>query len=523
MPNFEAMQEAAKRGILPDDLKPLYEEAVKRGLIQDVRVGVGEDIAKTIPSKLAQGTMSLMGAFGDAREMGVDLARWGLNKLGASPEASDRVAGFTRYLNPMAFFPTTEQIRKPVEQMTGPFYEPKTKEGQYAGTIAEFAPAMALPGGAGKTLIKKAIQKGVQTVAPAVASETAGQYTKGTKWEPLARAGAAVATAPFTGGRSRSISNKQMRAEASAGFESAKHSGVALKPETYSKMLDEAYKAAAENGYFAKNQTKLKNAFDEMERWRGSAVDLDSYKNLRTVLNSAFDPSNPQMNNAMKAARNRMDALLSRVKVNGIVANVPPQEAIRTLRKSISDWRRVKRLDDIEAIRRDADLRGSAKFTQSGSENVLRHDFLREATNKRRMRGWTGAEMQQIERVVGGTKGGNAARMVGKYAPTSPLAAASGGGMAGAAGGAVGFLLGGPAGAAIGALLGASTAAGTGALMRKIATMSTEKQIQILEELVKVGPDALQSDPRLAKMVLALEASTRSQRQGVTNTQPQQR
>lgn len=42
---IELIQEAAKRGILPDDLKPLYDEAVKRGLIQPVgQASIGKDV-----------------------------------------------------------------------------------------------------------------------------------------------------------------------------------------------------------------------------------------------------------------------------------------------------------------------------------------------------------------------------------------------------------------------------------------------------------------------------------------------
>ncbi len=74
-----------------------------------------------------------------------------------------------------------------LEAVTEPLYKPKTTAGEYAGTIAEFVPgagaAKALEAGA--TAGAKAIAKNV--VVPAVASETAGQATKGTELEPWAR------------------------------------------------------------------------------------------------------------------------------------------------------------------------------------------------------------------------------------------------------------------------------------------------------------------------------------------------
>lgn len=76
-----------------------------------------------------------------------------------------------------------------VEQnVTGPLPQPKTTAGEYARTIGEFAPGAVLgPGGVVKNLTKFG-------VAPAIASETAGQATEGTKAEPFARlAGALLA------------------------------------------------------------------------------------------------------------------------------------------------------------------------------------------------------------------------------------------------------------------------------------------------------------------------------------------
>ncbi|KQP64059.1 hypothetical protein ASF41_22135 [Methylobacterium sp. Leaf111] len=76
-----------------------------------------------------------------------------------------------------------ESAIKGLEAVTQPLYKPQTTAGEYAGTLAEFVP------GAGKTvagLVKNAL-------IPAVASETAGQATKGTDLEPWARGGVALA------------------------------------------------------------------------------------------------------------------------------------------------------------------------------------------------------------------------------------------------------------------------------------------------------------------------------------------
>lgn len=66
-----------------------------------------------------------------------------------------------------------------------PFYHPQTRAGRYAETVGEF-----LPGATGGGFLS-ALRYGV---APAIASEAAGEATQGTRLEPYARAGAALAT-----------------------------------------------------------------------------------------------------------------------------------------------------------------------------------------------------------------------------------------------------------------------------------------------------------------------------------------
>lgn len=75
------------------------------------------------------------------------------------------------------------------ESVTGPFYQPKTSAGEYARTIGEYAPAALAPGGGFlSSLLRFA-------VLPGLASETAGQLTKGSAAEPWIRALAGLAAA----------------------------------------------------------------------------------------------------------------------------------------------------------------------------------------------------------------------------------------------------------------------------------------------------------------------------------------
>jgi hypothetical protein len=82
-------------------------------------------------------------------------------------------------------FPEQKTIQGAVEGVTGKLYEPQTRAGQYAGTIAEFASAAPFTAGS-------MLQRVAQIAIPAIVSEAGGQLTKGTAAEPYARLGGAL-------------------------------------------------------------------------------------------------------------------------------------------------------------------------------------------------------------------------------------------------------------------------------------------------------------------------------------------
>lgn len=121
-------------------------------------------------------------------------------------------------------------------------YKPQTTAGEFAHTIGEFAPNALIPG-------SWAARAG-QVLAPALASETAGQVTKGGAWEGPARfagalaggIGAAVASRPGTA--SRAIQQQlpkgvtpQMVDQAEALMGRARQQGIDLSwPEALSQV-----------------------------------------------------------------------------------------------------------------------------------------------------------------------------------------------------------------------------------------------------------------------------------------------
>ncbi|MEN5106653.1 hypothetical protein [Brucella anthropi] len=79
-------------------------------------------------------------------------------------------------------------------------YQAQTTPGKYAGTVGEFLPGTVAFGGANPSNLLR------YGVVPAVASEAAGQATKGSAFEPYARVGAAIAAPMGVGLLSKVVS-----------------------------------------------------------------------------------------------------------------------------------------------------------------------------------------------------------------------------------------------------------------------------------------------------------------------------
>jgi hypothetical protein len=144
-------------------------------------VGYAEDIAKGTAGGLGRGVAGLIGLPGDIAEYGARGIDWATRKVGGAlgvdvAPREDRAPTYG-----------SADVTKALESYTGPLYQPKTIPGQYASTIAEFAPGALIPGGAAGSAGRRVAAKTLNTVVPAITSETAGQLTKDTPYEPYAR------------------------------------------------------------------------------------------------------------------------------------------------------------------------------------------------------------------------------------------------------------------------------------------------------------------------------------------------
>lgn len=154
-------------------------------------VSTGGDVARSLVTGAARG-VAAVGSLPNLAERGINYV-------------SGKVGGPQIPASAMA--PSSDDILKQVTDQRaangipdgGALYKPQTTAGKYAETIGSF-----LPGGEGGLA-----RRAVQTVIPAATSETAGELTQGTPYEPYARAAGAVLGAvvgnPAAAGAIRSI------------------------------------------------------------------------------------------------------------------------------------------------------------------------------------------------------------------------------------------------------------------------------------------------------------------------------
>lgn len=160
--------------------------------LNDPQVGYGEDIAKGAAGGLGRGVAGTLGIGGTVG----NLVRAGLGKAGVPEDYLDKGAALVKAMgniNPIAKAvtgPDASGVQKGIENYTGKFYQPQTVPGQYASTLAEFAPSAFIPGGGSIGA------RAFNTIVPALASETAGQATQGTAAEPYARVMAGLLSGP---------------------------------------------------------------------------------------------------------------------------------------------------------------------------------------------------------------------------------------------------------------------------------------------------------------------------------------
>lgn len=327
-----------------------------------------------------------------------------------------------------------------------------------------------------KNIASNLAQYPERQLAVSAPSGATGEYVYQKTDDPYLSALASTATgaAGGIGAGARNIPRVELENQANSLFQAAKDSGIRLKTKPFQDSMKNITSSLREEGYTASAYPKVDAAIKELTK-SSQPKDYTELRALRKIIQGA---------QASSDAEERRLASILKDKFDSYVVNIPERDispisgdakaGMQAWKEARDVYSRMSKADVFEDISKRAEM-NATKYSQSGTENAIVADLRNLANNKNKMRLFTKDEQQEIRDAVKGGDVQNVLRFIGKYAPTSPLAAGGGA--------FIGSVLGGATGAGAGAII--LPAVGTGA--RVAATKMREKQLQDLINIMRSG------------------------------------
>lgn len=376
-------------------------------------MSTGEDVARSGATGLRQGVESGVGMFGDAANMQGDLGGWIAKQLGAGSDTQATVRKWSSRLSPFGMAPSTEQLRgvtTPLVKAAGAEgvldHAPEGVAGEYSRTLGQFAPSLLSPG----TLARKV----ATTVVPALASETAGQLTKGTDYEPYARAGGALLGGVAAAGSPAkqavaqaahgAATGPELKSTTDALYGALRNAGIRYDANEFTRMATDLPNVLHKAN--VRPVGKLKEAFDwagEVQKLSGKSPDFEDINSLRTAVGDAArdayrSPEGKSLGRALDIVKHQIDDFEGGAP---LVSNVPLPKA------QFDRIRSTARNTALRVIKQRAldDVMQNADTYQSGQEAGIRNgigNLLRSGRGKQLF--GNGAERDALLEVAQGRK-----------------------------------------------------------------------------------------------------------------------
>jgi len=413
-----------------DPSKPFDEVPSSPKTNETPSVSTASDVAKSAGIGLVKGGVGLAGLPGDLAELGargIDRATQYIGgKLGV--DVAPRPDAPPTY--------GSSDIQKGIEGVTGQFYEPKTTAGEYAQTAGEFLPAMI---GGPESLAAKAATR---VVGPAVASETAGQLTKGTVAEPYARiAGGVLGGVGATMAANRAAAaaahtavptSDELRVAAQAGYNNPIVTALEIKPAAVATKADDIISDLNRMGFRERNAPNtyavvedLKDPIGFSPTTGGTAAKVADFDSVRKELNTYAGERNsigkPTAEaSAAQRAIGHIDDFLDNISPADVIKG-DPKQASQILQEARGNWSAASHIDDIDTRLTRAERQAAKAGTGSNIDNAIRQKISAVLDVTGRTRGYTPEEIAQMERVVRGTPTSNLMRVLGKFGVSGGL------------------------------------------------------------------------------------------------------
>lgn len=382
-----------------------------------------EDVAKSGGIGVAKGVIGLAGLPGDAKSLIGSGLSYIESKLGRDPETIKKSDAAMQAAP--SILPTSGGIQSAIESKTGEFYKPKTTAGEYAQTTGEFLPGiLGGPGGV--------VRRGItQVVAPALASETAGQLTKGTAAEPYARVVGALAGGMGASGIANSLNKtaiptaEEITTAAKGGYNHPEVKALEIKPAAVSTATDSLVADLNRSGFRPLDAPKVYSVIDELKTpssfsaaTGGAVSKIDDIQAVRRALNVSAGEVNA-------IGKPTVEALVAKKAISGLdnfVQNVKQPDVVtgnaarasELLKEANANYSSSMHAQDVSARLTRAERQAAKAGSGSNIDNAIRQKISAILDVPSRTRGYTADEIAQMEKIVRGTAGSNITRKVGK-------------------------------------------------------------------------------------------------------------
>jgi hypothetical protein len=400
-------------------------------------VGALEDAAKSVGSGLANATAGTLGMAGDARSLlsagtsalGEKLGV-GTDKVQMFKDIMSKAAGMTGAGKMFVNAPTSRQIKdSATDPIVPPDYQPQTAAGGYLKTGAEFLPGMAM--GGPRALIPRFA---TNVAAPAIASETAGQLTKGEEAEPYARvlgglAGGAGATrfansiAQGRAIKSAAPALADVKSEASAAYDALTSRNVAtpLAQSTLDNLAADITTTLNNKGIRPSNAASIHNAIAEIKTpaTAGGADVADLVAARQSIKELLGKPDT-----------NQTGAVMALQKIERAIEQ-NSAGTMAKIREADKNWGTAKANQALDKKVARAELDAAGEHSGFNVGNKIRQQ-VKNLLNSSEAKYLSAETKADLEKVVRGTWTSNGVRAVSKLF-------GAGGGLGMLAGGAAGY------------------------------------------------------------------------------------
>lgn len=376
-----------------------------------------EDVLKSAGTGIVQGVAGLAGLPGDIQQLSGTVASFIADKAGASPETQQFVKSAAEKLSlPTPFMPmgapSTADVTGGIEATFGPLYKPKTTAGEYANTAGQFAPnAMLGPG--------RVAAKAGTGLLSAVASETAGQLTKGSDYETLARVAGGVAgglggvktKSPTKMIAKNAPTQEIVKAEADSLYRNLRDSGVVYDSNTFDRTVGFIAQKLQGEGFRKAQASKAFDLVDMLSEKIGQRVDFNDIESMQKTAKAILREVPGSVTQTDKAAASivldALDQFASRAPMitNGKIA---PKDVAGLTKQARELARRNIIARDIE------EMLSKAETYQSGNVSGLRNQFANYLRSKKG-KSLTAEERGAFMEAAKGSVTGNLLSIVGKF------------------------------------------------------------------------------------------------------------